>query len=221
MPAFVDKLRKRAGDAAERTASGSAVPAGADPSAPAEQERKPSVRERGLMRRRLRVLRQKREAMLADLGALVYEQHRQERPDADLVRRKTGEVRAVDEEARALDAALGHGQGLDEVMATGIAGSCARCQSLIGTEEKYCSRCGTSRDWRPEPEAPAAPAPGAQAVPAAEAQTAVIPTAESQTPPEGEPDDEAKGNGKTPREEDRPPDEAEQGNGQAVQREDE
>ena len=119
---MLDKLRRRAGEVAERTASGSAVPAGQDPSE--YGERKPSVRERGLMRRRLRVLRQKRETMLASLGALVYEQHRQERPDADLLRRKAGEVRSVDEELRALDAALGHNQGVDEVIAAGSGAVC-------------------------------------------------------------------------------------------------
>ena len=113
---------------------------------------KPTARERGRMRRRLRQQRRMREALLLDLGALVFELHRQARREPELLQAKAAELTAVDQEVRALSHALDSGQPLHELVAAGIAGSCASCGSLLSTDARYCSACG----------APAMPALGGE-----------------------------------------------------------
>jgi hypothetical protein len=56
--------------------------------------------------RRLRRRRREREAMLLDLGALVYELHRQGQRAPDLLQAKAVELGEVDREVRALEDAL-------------------------------------------------------------------------------------------------------------------
>jgi hypothetical protein len=55
---------------------------------------------------RLRKQRREREAMLLDLGALVYELHRQGRRAPELLQDKAIELGRVDREVRALEDAL-------------------------------------------------------------------------------------------------------------------
>jgi hypothetical protein len=62
-------------------------------------------------RRSLRRRRREREAMLLDLGALVYELHRQGERNPDLLQEKAIELGKVDREVRALEAALGDHRG--------------------------------------------------------------------------------------------------------------
>jgi hypothetical protein len=59
------------------------------------------------MRRRLRHQREVREALLLDLGALVYELHRQGRRAPELLQEKASELSVVDDEVRGLEEALG------------------------------------------------------------------------------------------------------------------
>jgi hypothetical protein len=61
------------------------------------------VGERIQLRRRLREQRQAREAMLLDLGALVYELHRQGRRAPELLQQKAAELEVVDGEVRELE----------------------------------------------------------------------------------------------------------------------
>lgn len=56
--------------------------------------------------RRLREQRRVREALLLDLGALVYELHRQGRRAPDLLQEKAIELGKVDREVRELEEAL-------------------------------------------------------------------------------------------------------------------
>jgi hypothetical protein len=64
------------------------------------------------MRRRLRERRREREARLLDLGALVYELHRQGKRAPELLQEKAAELALVDEEVRELEAAIdGDGDG--------------------------------------------------------------------------------------------------------------
>ena len=58
------------------------------------------------MRRRLREQLRLREALLLDLGALVYELHRQGKRAPELLQQKAAELTVVDEEVRELQAAL-------------------------------------------------------------------------------------------------------------------
>ena len=62
--------------------------------------------ERGQKRRRLRELLREREALLLDLGALVYELHRQGRRAPELLQQKAAELTVVDDEVRELQADL-------------------------------------------------------------------------------------------------------------------
>jgi hypothetical protein len=94
------------------------------------------------MRRRLRRQRQMREALLLDLGALVFELHRQGRREPELLQAKAAELTAVDEEVRALAEALGSGQTVMQLVATGVAGSCEQCGSLMSVDAAYCASCG-------------------------------------------------------------------------------
>jgi hypothetical protein len=62
------------------------------------------------MRRRLRERRRDREARLLDLGALVYELHRQGKRAPELLQEKAAELGTVDDEVRQLEAALADGE---------------------------------------------------------------------------------------------------------------
>ena len=61
------------------------------------------------MQRRLRERRRLREEMLLDLGALVYELHRQGKRAPELLQDKAAELSVIDDEVRALERALGAG----------------------------------------------------------------------------------------------------------------
>ena len=84
-----------------------------------------------------------REALLLDLGALVFELQRQGRREPELLQAKAAELTAVDQEVRALAHALDAGQGVLELVATGVAGSCANCGSILSTDARYCAACGS------------------------------------------------------------------------------
>ena len=62
--------------------------------------------ERG-QRHRLRERKREREELLLDLGAIVYELHRQGRRAPELLQRKASQLSVVDNEVRELEAALG------------------------------------------------------------------------------------------------------------------
>jgi hypothetical protein len=64
------------------------------------------VAELGRKRRRLRERRRVREALLLDLGALVYELHRQGKRAPELLQQKAAELTVIDDEVRELEEAL-------------------------------------------------------------------------------------------------------------------
>ena len=143
MASLLKRLRDRAVAKADELAAGTEQPAGQDP---AETESaaatRPTARERGSMRRRLRRLHRTRDALLLELGALVLELHRQGRQDSELVQRKTEELRAIDDEARGLARALDEEQTLAEVVAAGVAGACESCGTLQSRGDRFCAHCG-------------------------------------------------------------------------------
>jgi hypothetical protein len=104
---------------------------------------KPTGLQRGQLRRRLRHQQRIREALLLDLGALVFELHRQGRREPELLQAKAAEVAAVDGEVRALAEALEADATL-EMLSPGVAGPCANCGALLSTGDRYCSSCGTA-----------------------------------------------------------------------------
>ena len=117
-------LPKRTAEKARTAAAGSAVPAGQEPPA-ADAPPTPVTAERGSMRKRVRRLGRIREVLLRELGALVVEMRRLERDNPELIARKSAEVLAIDEELRGLREALGERQTVEQVVAAGVAGSCA------------------------------------------------------------------------------------------------
>jgi hypothetical protein len=58
------------------------------------------------MRRRLRERRRVREGLLLDLGAIVYELHRQGKRAPELLQQKAAELTDIDDEVRELEDAL-------------------------------------------------------------------------------------------------------------------
>jgi hypothetical protein len=83
-----------------------------------------------------------REALLLDLGAIIFELHRQRRREPELLQAKAAELDAVDAEVRALAHALDGGSGLPELTASGLVASCTSCGSLMGSGDRFCPRCG-------------------------------------------------------------------------------
>jgi hypothetical protein len=117
-----------------------AVPAGAEPADPAAPP-KPTFRNRGRLRRRMRFLRRVRELGYRDLGGLVFDQHRFNRPSEDLVRAKVDALAAVDGELRALEEALRDRRDITELREPGIS-VCPRCGTLHGSDANFCPSCG-------------------------------------------------------------------------------
>jgi hypothetical protein len=108
--------------------------------APAPQHR-PGFRERGRLRRRLRFLREARELGYRDIGGLVVDQHRFQRPNAALVADKVAAVDAIDRELRAIEDVLGAHKPYEELFVPGVS-ACQRCGALHGTDARFCPHCG-------------------------------------------------------------------------------
>src|SRR3954467_15050143 len=121
--------RRRRSDAV-RTEGSTTLIAGVDPVA-ATTPLKPSFRDRGRLRRRLRYLRRVRELGFRDLGGLVFDQHRFNRPNEELVRAKVAALAAVDGELRTLEEALNERLPITELREPGIT-ACPRCGTLHG-----------------------------------------------------------------------------------------
>ncbi|HEU4977576.1 MAG TPA: hypothetical protein VFT42_01640 [Solirubrobacteraceae bacterium] len=172
MSRLIKRIRPRRSErppAVAEPQTGSAAPAGTEP-ADAAAAQAPSFHERGRARRRLRYLRRVRELAFRDLGGLVYDQHRFEKPNEALVKGKVEALAAIDGELRALEGALGDRRPLHELREPGIA-QCPRCGELHGSDAKWCPSCGL--ELRTANAAPPAPqrAPDQQ-------QTATLPAAE-------------------------------------------
>ena len=96
------------------------------------------------LRRRLDRQERLREALLLDLGAIIFELHRQRRREPELLQAKAAELDAVDAEVRALALALEDGRELPELTASGLVATCTSCASLMGSGDRYCPRCGAA-----------------------------------------------------------------------------
>jgi hypothetical protein len=182
--------RRRRPGGAVRTDGSTAPIAGVDPAAALTAPLKPAFRERGRLRRRLRYLRRVRELGFRDLGGLVFDQHRFNRPNEELVRGKLAALQAVDGELRALEALLNDPRPIHELREPGIS-ACTRCGALHGSDARFCPSCGvpvTGPQAIGEVAGPApAPVPAPTPLPAAQAATAAATTPVPAVPPEGEP----------------------------------
>ena len=138
MPAFLRRLLDRSTRTVNRSAAGTAVPAGVDP----REGRGPTARERTLMRRRLRSLRRRREALMREVGGLVLDTNHGENGAPERLDGRTHELEAVDAEARALMQALDELKTLDELTSTGISKRCESCGELVARREHFCPNCG-------------------------------------------------------------------------------
>jgi ribosomal protein L40E len=162
MRRLIQRIRpRRAERAPEPAEAPPGTPAGVEP-ADATAPHAPSFRDRGRLRRRLRYLRRVRELAFRDLGGLVYDQHRFEKPNEQLVQGKVEALAAIDRELRALEIALDDRRPLHELREPGIS-SCPRCGALHGSEANWCPQCGFSLRERHAAEEPSAPAPPAVA----------------------------------------------------------
>ena len=123
--------------ATDQAPPGNEVPAGQEP-----VPDRPSFRQRGRLRRRLRYLRRVRELGFRDLGGLVFDQHRFSQVNDALVHGKLAALGAVDAELRALEIALDDRRSLTELREPGIS-VCSRCGALHGSEARFCPSCGT------------------------------------------------------------------------------
>src|SRR4051812_28337624 len=117
-----------------------ALPAGLAPEDVAPT--RPSFRDRGRLRRRLRYLRSVRELGFRDLGGLAFDLHRFGRRNDELVLGKLAALDAVDRELRAIERVLDERRDIIELREPGIA-ACPRCGALHGSDAKYCPQCGT------------------------------------------------------------------------------
>jgi hypothetical protein len=77
--------------------------------------RKPSGRQRGEMRRRLRDIADERSDRLQDLGGLALEMHKRERFEPALLSAKAAEIASLDEEAERLRRCLEEGLTLGQL----------------------------------------------------------------------------------------------------------
>jgi hypothetical protein len=71
------------------------------------KKRLPAIGDDDKLQRRLHEQRRARQSLLLDLGALVYELHRQGKRAPDLLQRKAAQLTVVDDEIRELEATLG------------------------------------------------------------------------------------------------------------------
>jgi RNA polymerase subunit RPABC4/transcription elongation factor Spt4 len=100
--------------------------------------------ERFKLRRRLDRQERMREALLLDLGAIIFELHRQQRREPELLQEKAAELAEVDDELRAIAEALEEGHGLPRLTARGLVTTCTSCNSLMGTRDRFCPSCGAA-----------------------------------------------------------------------------
>jgi hypothetical protein len=85
-----------------------------------------------------------REALLLDLGAIVFELRVQGRSEPELLHAKEIELRAVDKEVRGLADGLEEGLGLPELTAVGLVAACTACNRLMGSRDRFCPACGAA-----------------------------------------------------------------------------
>jgi hypothetical protein len=107
---------------------------------------RPSTQRRGRLRRRLRHLRRVREALLRDLGGMVFEIHRSGQAGAEaqsrLVGAKLARLDAVNGELHELEEILDDRRGM-VMREPGIGGTCPLCGELHGSDARFCWACGT------------------------------------------------------------------------------
>lgn len=102
------------------------------------------LRQRSRLRRRLDRQERVREALLLDLGAIVFELRLQGRSAPELLHAKEIELRAVDKEVRGLADGLEEGLGLPELTARGLVAACTACSRLMGSRDRFCPACGAA-----------------------------------------------------------------------------
>lgn len=131
------------GEPAAHTPAGEPAPEQGPGPAAEQALPRPGFRERGRLRRRLRYLREVRELGYRDLGGLVLDQHRFQRPNEELVEGKVQAIEALDREMRAIEQALDQSTPYTELFIPGLS-ACARCGALHGSDANFCPNCGLS-----------------------------------------------------------------------------
>ncbi len=130
-------------EATNPTDAGPTQAPGDTPAAEAQPEpsQHPDFRSRGRARRRARFLRKARELAYRDLGGLVYNLHRFGQRNDALVLAKLATLGHIDDELRAIEAAIGDRQPVTVLREAGIT-ACPRCAAIHGSEDRFCPNCG-------------------------------------------------------------------------------
>jgi ribosomal protein L40E len=152
-----------------------ALPAGLAPEDVAPT--RPSFRDRGRLRRRLRYLRRVRELGFRDLGGLAFDLHRFRRRNDELVLGKLAALDTVDRELRAIERVLDERRDIVELREPGVA-ACPRCGALHGSDANFCPQCGTQFSG-PLAMVEVGGAPAPAIAPPQDAATAVAPAQEA------------------------------------------
>lgn len=138
--------------AMRRAAAGGVSPSGPAAQSPAAAAQdpagqpKPSFAERASLRRRLKVLRARRDVGLLELGAIVLDQQRfGDASGGVLTRKRTDELIELDGEIATIEHALDEEQSAETLTAQLGVTPCAGCGALLGPRDRFCSECGTAR----------------------------------------------------------------------------
>jgi hypothetical protein len=102
----------------------------------------PGFLDRARLRRRLRHLEQRKEIALRDIGGLTFELHRAGRSSKKLVDEKLAALDKVDAELLTLRTTLQSDSGSIDLHEPGLA-TCDNCGAVMGSDDKFCSECGT------------------------------------------------------------------------------
>jgi hypothetical protein len=132
MQALLRRLLQRIALKVERSARGTALPAGLDRPEPGERVRT-TARERTLMRRRLRTLRKLRKQLAEGEGP------------------RANELEEIEAEERTLRDALGQMRTLDELLASGALARCPSCGDLVAQRDRNCPACAARLPGAREP----------------------------------------------------------------------
>lgn len=109
----------------------------------------PTPERPGALRRRRRTLIDQRQDAVYHLGGLAFELHRRDLLAEEVMRRRAGEVAALDDSVRDIDIRLGE---LDRERrerrarpgSDAASGCCVHCRASFRAEARFCSNCGVA-----------------------------------------------------------------------------
>ncbi|MHB1537280.1 MAG: zinc ribbon domain-containing protein [Solirubrobacteraceae bacterium] len=128
---------------------------------------------RGNIRRRARFLRAARELAYRDLGGLVFDLHRFDERNDEVLAAKLATLSRIDVELRALEQALEQRAPIAVLRSAGVT-ACPRCAAIHGSSDRFCPACGLAVRADARPIAPTAPGPPPATMPAGPADAGTL-----------------------------------------------